>query len=92
MCDNYCDCHRRCSKCGKLKGPAPCTYPYTYPTYPYGTQRPYIYPNPPAIWYNQTGAATSGYISSTAAVPNTPVTLSVRATTGGGLSDSRASS
>lgn len=39
MCDNYCDCHRRCPKCNKLKAPSyqlPGVYP-SYPRYPYTT-------------------------------------------------------
>lgn len=36
-CDPYCDCHRRCSKCGKLKTPYPY---YPYGNYPYWNQYP----------------------------------------------------
>lgn len=60
MCDDYCDCHRRCGKCGKLKTP---TYPnpFTYrpPNYPWGYPISY-----PTIWSTGTAAGTaSGAVS-----------------------------
>lgn len=52
MCDNYCDCHRRCSKCGKLKTP-------TYPGYPTNPYNPWpIYTNP--TWYG--GSYSQGVV------------------------------
>lgn len=65
MCDQYCDCHRRCPKCNKLKGPAPYQYPGTY--YPYSPVTTYYPATYPVTYYGQgagklnvTMATTSG--------------------------------